>query len=321
MVTREMSESNVNVEKDETLNAETAAVENVAETVENKSTEIEEPVAVENQVEEAKTQEPEPKPEQPETQPEVTEEKETLPAEEPKVEEPVAEVKEEPQPETPAEEITEEKPEEKSEEKTEETVEEKLEEPVEEQPAMDFSALGKEQLVEQLEKLMSMPVESVKERVAQIKGAFFALRKEEISKEKAAFVENGNDEEAFVAQEDEIELKIKELLAEFKEKRAEFNAEQEAVKQANLDKTNKIIEEIRTISQDTDNINRQFSHVQQLQQEFKAIGEVPSTSTTEVWKAYQAAIENFYDLLKINKDLRDYDFKKNLEIKQQLCEQ
>ena len=321
MVTREMSESNVNVEKDETLNAETAAVENVAETVENKSTEIEETVVVENQVEEAKTQEPEPKPEQPETQPEVTEEKETLPAEEPKVEEPVAEVKEEPQPETPAEEITEEKPEEKSEEKTEETVEEKLEEPVEEQPAMDFSALGKEQLVEQLEKLMSMPVESVKERVAQIKGAFFALRKEEISKEKAAFVENGNDEEAFVAQEDEIELKIKELLAEFKEKRAEFNAEQEAVKQANLDKKNKIIEEIRTISQDTDNINRQFSHVQQLQQEFKAIGEVPSTSTTEVWKAYQAAIENFYDLLKINKDLRDYDFKKNLEIKQQLCEQ
>ncbi|MBP5687491.1 MAG: DUF349 domain-containing protein [Muribaculaceae bacterium] len=316
-----MSESNVNVEKDETLNAETAAVENVAETVENKSTEIEETVVVENQVEEAKTQEPEPKPEQPETQPEVTEEKETLPAEEPKVEEPVAEVKEEPQPETPAEEITEEKPEEKSEEKTEETVEEKLEEPVEEQPAMDFSALGKEQLVEQLEKLMSMPVESVKERVAQIKGAFFALRKEEISKEKAAFVENGNDEEAFVAQEDEIELKIKELLAEFKEKRAEFNAEQEAVKQANLDKKNKIIEEIRTISQDTDNINRQFSHVQQLQQEFKAIGEVPSTSTTEVWKAYQAAIENFYDLLKINKDLRDYDFKKNLEIKQQLCEQ
>ena len=61
--------------------------------------------------------------------------------------------------------------------------------------------------------------------------------------------------------------------------------------------------------------------MQQLQQEFKAIGEVPSTSTTEVWKDYQAAIENFYDLLKINKELRDYDFKKNLEIKQQLCEQ
>lgn len=280
MVTREMSESNENVEKDVTLNAETAPVEKVAETVENKPTEIEEPVAVDNQVEEQQVTNDAP----------VTE-----PAE--------------PQHEAQAE------------QKDEESAIDKVEEIAQDLPPVDYSSLDKQQLVEQLEKLMAMPVESVKERVAQIKGAFFALRKEEISKEKATFVENGNNEEAFVAQEDEVELKIKELLAEFKEKRAEFNAEQEAIKQANLDKKNKIIEEIKSISQDTDNINRQFPHVQQLQQEFKAIGEVPSTSTTEVWKDYQAAIENFYDLLKINKELRDYDFKKNLEIKQQLCEQ
>lgn len=297
MVTREMSESNVNVEKDETLNAETAAVENVAETVENKSTETEQPVAVENQVEEAEVIATE----QPTSLPEAKEEEEVLPAEAPKEEEPVADVKEEPQPEVSAE--------------------DKIEEQPVELPDVDYTSLDKEQLVEQLEKLLAMPVESVKDRVAQIKGAFFALRKEEILKEKAAFVEGGNDEEAFVAQDDEVEAKIKELLAEFKEKRAEFNAEQEAVKLANLEKKNKIIEEIKTISQDTDNINRQFPRVQQLQQEFKAIGEVPSVNTTDVWKAYQAAIENFYDLLKINKDLRDYDFKKNLEIKQQLCEQ
>lgn len=275
-----MSESNENVEKDVTLNAETAPVEKVAETVENKPTEIEEPVAVDNQVEEQQVTNDAP----------VTE-----PAE--------------PQREAQAE------------QKDEESAIDKVEEIAQDLPPVDYSSLDKQQLVEQLEKLMAMPVESVKERVAQIKGAFFALRKEEISKEKATFVENGNNEEAFVAQEDEVELKIKELLAEFKEKRAEFNAEQEAIKQANLDKKNKIIEEIKSISQDTDNINRQFPHVQQLQQEFKAIGEVPSTSTTEVWKDYQAAIENFYDLLKINKELRDYDFKKNLEIKQQLCEQ
>jgi hypothetical protein len=297
MVTREMSESNVNVEKDEALNAETAAVENVAETVENKSTETEQPVAVENQVEEAEVIATE----QPTSLPEAKEEEVALPAEAPKEEEPVADVKEEPQPEAFAE--------------------DKIEEQPVELPDVDYTSLDKDQLVEQLEKLLAMPVESVKDRVAQIKGAFFALRKEEILKEKAAFVESGNEEEAFVAQEDEVEAKIKELLAEFKEKRAEFNAEQEAVKLANLEKKNKIIEEIKTISQDTDNINRQFPRVQQLQQEFKAIGEVPSVNTTDVWKAYQAAIENFYDLLKINKELRDYDFKKNLEIKQQLCEQ
>ena len=289
MVTREMSESMENIEKDVTLNAETEAV-NAAETVENenKSTEEKNEVAVENQVENQ------------EETPEVKEEPvaEEPVAEAPKVEEPVAE---EPKIEEP-----------------------KAEEPVAELPELekvDYTSLDKPGLVSELEKLLTFPVESVKDRVAQIKAAFFALRKEEIAAEKAAFLEKGNEESAFAPIEDEVEQKIKELLGEFKEKRAEFNAEQDAARQENLEKKLKIIEEINTISKDTDNINRQFSHVQQLQQEFKAIGEVPSTSTTEVWKSYQQAIENFYDLLKINKELRDYDFKKNLEIKQQLCEQ
>ncbi len=299
MVTREMSESMENIEKDVTLNAETEAV-NAAETVENenKSTEEKTEVAVENQVE---------------NQEETPEVKEEPVAEEPKVEESVAEAPkvEEPVAEEPvAEEPRAEEPE--------------AEEPETELPELekvDYTSLDKPGLVSELEKLLTFPVESVKDRVAQIKAAFFALRKEEISAEKAAFLEKGNEESAFAPIEDEVEQKIKELLGEFKEKRAEFNAEQDAARQENLEKKLKIIEEINTISQDTDNINRQFSHVQQLQQEFKAIGEVPSTSTTEVWKSYQQAIENFYDLLKINKELRDYDFKKNLEIKQQLCEE
>lgn len=284
MATREMSESMENIEKDVTLNPETEAL-NATDAVENKTTEETPEVVVENQVENQEVA--------PDT------------PEQPAVEEPVA--AEEPKSEEPAEE------------------EPKAEEPVtEEAPELekvDYAALNKEQLVGELEKLLTMSVESVKDRVAQIKAAFFALRKEEIAAEKAEFLAKGNEESAFAVTEDEVEQKIKELLGEFKEKRAEFNAEQDAVKHENLEKKLKIIEEIKTISQDTDNINRQFSHVQQLQQEFKAIGEVPSTSTTEIWKSYQQTIENFYDLLKINKELRDYDFKKNLEIKQQLCEE
>ena len=299
MVTREMSESMENIEKDVTLNAETEAV-NAAETVENenKSTEEKTEVAVENQVE---------------NQEETPEVKEEPVAEEPKVEESVAEAPkvEEPVAEEPAAE----------EPRAEEPEAEEPETELPELEKVDYTSLDKPGLVSELEKLLTFPVESVKDRVAQIKAAFFALRKEEIAAEKAAFLEKGNEESAFAPIEDEVEQKIKELLGEFKEKRAEFNAEQDAARQENLEKKLKIIEEINTISQDTDNINRQFSHVQQLQQEFKAIGEVPSTSTTEVWKSYQQAIENFYDLLKINKELRDYDFKKNLEIKQQLCEE
>ena len=311
-----MSESMENIEKDVTLNADTEAT-NAAETVENKTTEETAEVAVDNQVEnqeetleakEAPAEEPvteEPKAEEPVVEEPKAEEPV---AEEPKAEEPAAE---EPAVEEPAAE----------EPKAEEPA---VEEPKAEEPKLekvDYSSLDKGQLVGELEKLLTMSVDSVKDHVAQIKAAFFALRKEEIAAEKAEFLAKGNEESAFAPLEDEIEQKMKELLGEFKEKRAEFNAEQDAVKQENLEKKLKIIEEIKTISQDTDNINRQFSHVQQLQQEFKAIGEVPSTSTTEVWKSYQQTIENFYDLLKINKELRDYDFKKNLEIKQQLCEE
>ena len=314
MVTREMSESKDNLEKDLTLNVE-ADQPKVDDAAEIKPAQEEAEVVVNNQVENQEvdaTEEPvaeEPVAEEPVAEEPVAEEPvaEEPVAEEPVAEEPVAEepVAEEPVAEEPV---------------AEEAVAEPEPEPVVEEESVDYSSLGKEQLVEELEKLLSQPVESVKERVAQIKGAFFALRKEELAKEKADFVAAGNEEEAFAPQPDEVESKLKELLGEFKEKRAEFNAEQDAVKHANLEKKNKIIEEINTISQDPDNINRQFQHVQQLQQEFKAIGEVPSANTTEVWKSYQQAIENFYDLLKMNKELRDYDFKKNLEIKQQLCE-
>lgn len=321
MVTREMSESIENIENDVTLNAETEAV-NATETVENKTTEETPEVAVENQVENQEVTAEEPQEQQSKETPAQVQEPEQPAVEDPVVEEPKSEepVEEMPKAEEPvveepmAEEPVEEEP------KAEDSVVEEPKEVLAELDEVDYSLLNKSQLVDELEKLLAYPVESVKDRVAQIKAAFFALRKDEIAAEKEAFLAKGNEESAFAPIEDDIEQKIKELLADFKVKRAEFNAEQDAVRQSNLEAKNKIIEEIKTISQDTDNINRQFSHVQQLQQEFKAIGEVPSTSITEVWKAYQQAIENFYDLLKINKELRDYDFKKNLEIKQQLCE-
>ena len=286
MTTREMSESNENFEKDLTLNAE--AAQEAATTAQENTPAAETEEVVDKQVENTAMAQEEP----------CAEHQEDAQAEQVEASEAV---------QMPVESQAESKQEDSD--------------VMEELPNIDYSSLNKGQLVEELEKLLQQPVEIVKDKVTAIKGAFFALRKEEIAKEKAEFVEAGNEEDAFVATACELEAKLKEMLGQFKEKRAEFNAEQEAIKLANLEKKNKIIEEIKTISQDPDNINRQFLHVQQLQQEFKTIGEVPSTSTTEIWKSYQQAIENFYDLLKINKELRDYDFKKNLEIKQQLCEE
>lgn len=192
-------------------------------------------------------------------------------------------------------------------------------EEVTEETMVNYANMDKAQLIDKLVQLVQQPIETIKGEVAAIKAAFYGLRKQEIAAEKEEFLAKGNEEKAFAPREDVHENRLKELLEMIKEKRAEYNAAQEAIKVENLQKKRDIIRQIEEITSDPDNINRQFPKVQQLQQEFKATGSVPASSETEVWKAYQLAVEKFYDLLKINKELRDYDFKKNLEIKQRLC--
>ena len=190
---------------------------------------------------------------------------------------------------------------------------------VSEESLTNYAAMDKKQLVEALQNLAQQPVNEVKEDVVRVRVAFAAIRKEELAKEKEAFVANGNEEAAFAPAADELEEQFKSLYAEIKDKKAAYNAAQDALKAENLAKKREIISKINEIAEDADNVNRQYSTVQQLQQDFKAIGEVPSENDTEVWKSYQVAVERFYDLLKMNKELRDYDFKKNLEQKQALC--
>lgn len=190
---------------------------------------------------------------------------------------------------------------------------------VSEESLTNYAAMDKKQLVEVLQNLAQQPVNEVKEDVVRVRVAFAAIRKEELAKEKEAFIAKGNEEATFAPAADELEEQFKSLYAEIKEKRAAYNAAQDALKAENLAKKREIISKINEIAEDADNVNRQYSTVQQLQQDFKAIGEVPSENDTEVWKAYQVAVERFYDLLKMNKELRDYDFKKNLEQKQALC--
>lgn len=190
---------------------------------------------------------------------------------------------------------------------------------VSEESLTNYAAMDKKQLVEVLQNLAQQPVNEVKEDVVRVRVAFAAIRKEELAKEKEAFIAKGNEEAAFAPAADELEEQFKSLYAEIKEKRAAYNAAQDALKAENLAKKREIISKLNEIAEDADNVNRQYSTVQQLQQDFKAIGEVPSENDTEVWKSYQVAVERFYDLLKMNKELRDYDFKKNLEQKQALC--
>lgn len=188
-----------------------------------------------------------------------------------------------------------------------------------EESLTNYAAMDKSQLVAALQSLLQRPVNEVKDDVAHVRMAFANIRKEELAKEKEAFLAKGNEEAAFAPATDELEEQFKGIYAEIKEKKAAYNAAQDALKADNLAKKREIISKINAIADDADNVNRQYGTVQQLQQDFKAVGEVPSENDTEVWKSYQTAVERFYDLLKMNKELRDYDFKKNLEQKQALC--
>ena len=189
------------------------------------------------------------------------------------------------------------------------------------EPVSEYSSMSKAELVAALEALVEKPVEEIKREENAIKMAFYQIRKEELDKEKEAFLAKGNEEAAFAPREDEDEAKLKDLLNQIKEKRAAHNAAIEEARAKNLEAKQAIIDEIRTISGDADNVNKHYNKVQELRHQFQQIGEVPAANATEIWKTYQAAVESFYDMLKLNKELRDYDFKKNLELKEQLCEE
>ena len=207
-----------------------------------------------------------------------------------------------------------------AEEKTTENAGVSQQEETKTEDAVQYGSMTKEQLVAALSELVEKPVEDVKDDVAAVKHAFYAIRKNELEKELEAFKEKGNEEAAFVPMSDEQEEKLKELLNRYKERRAERLAAQEAEMQANLEKRRSVLDELDQIVKDADSINKHYQRFQQLQQDFKTAALVPPSEEKSLWKHYQTVTEQFYDLWKINKELRDYDFKKNLEAKEQLCE-
>lgn len=158
-----------------------------------------------------------------------------------------------------------------------------------------------------------------RDEVSRLKQRYYALRKATDEEARKQFIANGNDPEAFIPEEDPADEVLRQLLNSIKEKKAARAAEVEAELQRNYEQKNALIDEITAMSNDTDNVNRHFTRFREIQQEFKNVGDVAPQQMSDQWKRYQDAVEIFYDQLKVNKDLRDYDFKKNLETKLQLC--
>ncbi len=184
----------------------------------------------------------------------------------------------------------------------------------------NYHSMSKQEMIEALREIVSSGDMEAHKEVAAVKQAFYSLLNKEAMNAAKAFVEEGNPADQFSAPVDEDEVKIKALLAEFREKRSAYLEEKEEERKKNLEEKSRIVAELKAIAEDIDNINLHFPKFQQLQQDFKAVGEVPAGAENEIWRSYQSSVEQFYDRLKMNKELRDLDFKKNLEIKQLLVE-
>lgn len=179
--------------------------------------------------------------------------------------------------------------------------------------------LTKVQVVEKLRLLALSEDEISRAEIEALKQAFYKIHSAEVEAARRSFVEGGGDAEQFQAPQDELEEAYKQAMAVVKEKRSEANAELEKQKELNLQIKMSIIEELKELLESPEDANKNYVEFKKLQQQWNETRLVPPTKINELWKSYQVCVEKFYDLLKLNSEFREYDFKKNLEIKQHLC--
>lgn len=191
---------------------------------------------------------------------------------------------------------------------------------VEEVTANALGKLSKEEILEKLTELVNAAAETARNEVESLKQAFYKIHRAEVEESKKTFLEDGGEEKDFVAPEDEAENKLKELLTVYKEKRAAILAEEDRVKAANYALKLQLIDQLKVLTESQDDFNKLYNDFKDIQQRWKEIKLVPQEHANELWKNYQTYSERFYDIIKINNQFRDYDFKKNLELKTALCE-
>ena len=185
-----------------------------------------------------------------------------------------------------------------------------------------FAGKSKEELVGLFARMLEeQPVQSIRRDVEALKIAFYRLRRAEVEAARRRFVEEGGAEEDFTPAVDGVETQLKELFREYRRRRDEFIANLEAEKERNLKIKLEIIEELKELVNSDETLNHTFTKFRELQQRWKETGIVPQQQVKDLWETYNLHVENFYNFIKINKELRDLDLKKNYEQKVALCEQ
>ena len=191
----------------------------------------------------------------------------------------------------------------------------------EEEPALNLESLDREGLVKALEELMGQEMQTVKSHAASIRARFNELNREVQKKAFEAFIADGGNKDEYEQQNDAVAEQFYKLYDKYRERRQQYLAELEAQKQKNLEAKQALIEELRTlIDSDEEQVRSALDKFNNIQDRWKAIGEVPRERMNDLWQSYHFQIEQFFAKLKINRELRDLDQKHNLEQKLTLCE-
>ena len=182
------------------------------------------------------------------------------------------------------------------------------------------SKLTKEEVIQRLKKIDEDACNADKQEIDALKQNFYKLHKAEQEAARKAFIEGGGKAEEFTPTPDPQEAEFKQVMGSIKEKRNTLTAAQEQEKEENLAKKLAILDKMKEFTETPEDTGKRYNEFKQLQQEWNEIKQVPAAKVNELWKSYQLYTEKFYDMLKLNNEFREYDFKKNLEAKLHLCE-
>ena len=201
------------------------------------------------------------------------------------------------------------------------TAEEAVEEPQAETSTTSIATYEtKTEVVNRLKEISESDEEVTRQELDSLKSNFYRIHRAEADAAYKKFIDEGGSAEEYAPEPDPEETAFKELMAAIREKRAAAAAALEQEREANYQKKLEIIDKIKVLTENPDEINRGYNDFKELQQQWNDIKEVPADKATNLWKTYQQAVEAFYDTLKLSNELRAYDFKKNLERKTALCE-
>lgn len=182
------------------------------------------------------------------------------------------------------------------------------------------SKLTKEEVIQRLKEIDEDACNADKQEIDALKQNFYKLHKAEQEAARKAFIEGGGKAEEFTPTPDPQEAEFKQVMGSIKEKRNTLTAAQEQEKEENLAKKLAILDKMKEFTETPEDTGKRYNEFKQLQQEWNEIKQVPAAKVNELWKSYQLYTEKFYDMLKLNNEFREYDFKKNLEAKLHLCE-